>query len=95
MSRSTGCPTLAAIVDEVGRDDVDRVVIRSPLVHPKSTRYGDVAGPDLARIQAIAAELFSEPGTAPIPWPTPKPTKAPKATADAATPALGRLRARP
>ncbi len=72
-------PELAAILEEVGRDGVTSVVIRSPLVHPKSTRYGDSQAPDLARIRAVAAGLFSDPGTDPAPWPSPKPTKAPKA----------------
>ncbi len=72
-------PELAAIVEEVGRDGVTSVVIRSPLVHPKSTRYGDSQAPDLAKIRAVAAGLFSDPGTDPAPWPSPKPTKAPKA----------------
>jgi LCP family protein required for cell wall assembly len=74
-------PALAAIMEEVGKTDVTSVVIRSPLVHPTSTRYGDSQAPDLPRIRAMAATLFSEPGTPPAPWPTPKPTKAPKATA--------------
>jgi LCP family protein required for cell wall assembly len=73
-------PLLAAIMEEVGRDRVVSVVIRSPLVHPKATRYGSSQEPDVARIRAVAAKLFSAPGTAPQPWPTPKPTKAPKAT---------------
>jgi LCP family protein required for cell wall assembly len=80
-------PALAAIMEEVGRNDVTNVVIRSPLVHPKKTRFGDSQAPDLARIRAMAAALFSDPGTPPKPWPTPKPTKAPKATsAPKATP---------
>jgi LCP family protein required for cell wall assembly len=80
-------PALAAIVDEVGRDDITSVVIRAPLIHFVSTRYGDSEAPDLTRIRAMAARLFSAPGTPPAPWPTPKPTpkpkptKAPKATA--------------
>jgi LCP family protein required for cell wall assembly len=73
-------PELAAILEEVGKHDVTSVVIRSPLVHPKSTRYGDSQAPDLAAIRAVAAGLFTEPGTPPAPWPSPKPTKAPKAT---------------
>jgi LCP family protein required for cell wall assembly len=73
-------PELAAIMEDVGRDDVTSVVIRSPLIHAKSTRYGDSEAPDLVRIRAMAADLFSDPGTPPSPWPTPKPTKAPKAT---------------
>src|SRR4029079_15733004 len=74
-------PALAAIMEEVGRDDVTSVVIRSPLVHPKQTSLGDSQAPDLTAIRAMAAKLFSAPGTAPAPWPSPKPTKAPKATA--------------
>lgn len=73
-------PALAAIVEEVGRDAVTKVVISSPLVHSKQTRYGSSQAPDLARIRAVAAALFTSPGTPPAPWPTPKPTKAPKAT---------------
>ena len=73
-------PTLAAIVDEVGRNAIASVVIRSPLIHPKVTRFGDSEEPDLARIRAMAAALFSTPGTPPTPWPTPTPTKAPKAS---------------
>jgi LCP family protein required for cell wall assembly len=74
-------PALAAIMEEVGRTDVTSVVIRSPLVRAKKTRYGDSQAPDLTRIRAVAAALFSDPGTPPQPWPTPKPTKAPKSTA--------------
>jgi LCP family protein required for cell wall assembly len=80
-------PALAAILEEVGKGDVVSVVIRSPLVHPKSTRYGDSQAPDLARIQAVAAALFTAPGTAPAPWPSPKATKAPKPPKATATPA--------
>jgi LCP family protein required for cell wall assembly len=71
-------PALAAILEEVGRKDVTSVVIRAPLVKARSTRYGDSQVPDLARIRAVAAALFTEPGTDPTPWPTPKPTKPPK-----------------
>jgi polyisoprenyl-teichoic acid--peptidoglycan teichoic acid transferase len=71
-------PGLAAIMDEVGRDAITTVVIRSPLLHYKSTIYGDSEEPDLARIRAVAAKLFSTPGSLPVPWPTPKPTKTPK-----------------
>jgi LCP family protein required for cell wall assembly len=83
-------PALAAIADEVGRDSVTTVVIRSPLVHAVSTRYGDSQEPDLALIRSVAAGLFSAPGTAPQPWPTPKPTPTPrptKAPKPSATPA--------
>jgi len=73
-------PALAAIMEDVGRDDVTSVVIRSPLIHAKKTRYGDSQAPDLAAIRAVTAALFSAPGTPPEPWPTPRPTKPPKAT---------------
>ena len=73
-------PDLAAILDEVGKNDVTTVVIRSPLVKAKVTQFGDSQAPNLTKIRAMAAALFSEPGTAPVPWPTAKPTKAPKAT---------------
>lgn len=73
-------PALAAIMEEVARDDVTSIVIQSPLIRPKKTRYGDTQAPDLARIRAVAAALFSAPGTPPAPWPTPKPTNAPRAT---------------
>ena len=73
-------PALSAIIDDVGKNDVTRVVIRSPLIHAKSTQYGDSQEPDLKRIKAIAAGLFSPPGTPPTPWPTPKPTATPKPT---------------
>jgi polyisoprenyl-teichoic acid--peptidoglycan teichoic acid transferase len=80
-------PALAAIMEEVGRYDVTSVVIRSPLIHAKKTRYGDSQAPDLAAIRAVAAALFSAPGTPPAPWPTARPTKPPKATpAPKATP---------
>jgi polyisoprenyl-teichoic acid--peptidoglycan teichoic acid transferase len=84
-------PALAAIADEVGRDDVTTVVIRAPLVHAVSTRYGDSQEPNLTLIRTVAAALFSAPGTPPAPWPTPKPTptprptKAPKASATPAS----------
>jgi len=75
-------PDLAAILDEVGKKDVTSVVIRAPLVKAKSTQYGDSQAPNLVKIRAMAAALFSAPGVDPVPWPTPKPkpTKVPKAT---------------
>ncbi len=72
-------PDLAAILDEVGKKDVTSVVIRAPLVKSKSTQFGDSQAPNLVKIRAMAAALFTEPGVDPVPWPTPKP-KAPKAT---------------
>ena len=79
-------PELAAIADEMGKGAVTQTVIHFPLVHPISTRYGDSQQGDIPAIRAVAAALFSKPGTKPVPWPTPtpkatpKPTKAPKAT---------------
>ncbi|MEO8570619.1 MAG: LCP family protein [Chloroflexota bacterium] len=73
-------PELAAIVDEVGSGDVVRVVIGHPLVSSANTRFGASLVPNLAAIRAVAAKLFSAPGTPPVPWPTPNPSKAPKAS---------------
>ncbi len=79
-------PDLAAVMDEMGRGSMVRAVIKWPLVHPISTKFGASQDPDIPAIRAMAAKLFSAPGVAPIPWPTPrptptpKPTKAPKAT---------------
>jgi LCP family protein required for cell wall assembly len=78
---TTRLPELGAIVDEVRSRDVVRVVIGHPLVGSANTKYGSSLVPKLEKIRAVAARLFSEPGTAPVPWPTPKATKAPKATA--------------
>ncbi len=74
-------PQLAAIVDEVGAKDVVRVVLGHPLVAAANTRYGSSQVPNVKAIQAVAARLFSAPGTKPVPWPTPKATKAPKLSA--------------
>ena len=74
-------PDLAAVVDEIGDDSVIRAVIRHPLVESKSTRYGSSLDPDVAAIQAVAADLFPAPGGDPQPWPTPEPTKTPKPSA--------------
>ncbi len=73
-------PELAAIVDEVRSRDVVRVVIGHPLVAAANTEFGSSQVPNLEKIRAVAARLFSTPGTPPIPWPTPKAAKAPKAT---------------
>ncbi len=74
-------PEFAAIADEMsGKGSVVRAVIGHPLVDAKQTRYGQSQVPDLKKIRAVAATLFSPPGTPPTPWPTPKPTKAPKPT---------------
>jgi LCP family protein required for cell wall assembly len=78
---TTRLPELAAIVDEVRSRDVVRVVIGHPLVGSANTKYGSSLVPKIEKIRAVAARLFSAPGTAPVPWPTPKATKPPKATA--------------
>ncbi|MGZ8515120.1 MAG: LCP family protein, partial [Candidatus Limnocylindrales bacterium] len=65
-------PALAAIMEEISHQNVVSAVIRYPLVHPKSTRYGDSQEPDLAAIRAVAAGLFSPPGTPPTGWTPPK-----------------------
>jgi LCP family protein required for cell wall assembly len=77
---TTRLPELAAIVDEVGAKNVVQVVIGHPLVASANTKYGSSQVPNVGKIQAVAARLFSTPGTPPIPWPTPKATKAPKAS---------------
>jgi polyisoprenyl-teichoic acid--peptidoglycan teichoic acid transferase len=64
-------PTLAAILDEVDRDEMVSVVIRHPLVHPVSTRYGASQEADLAAIRQVAAALFPSPGTPPTRWSPP------------------------
>ncbi|HEX7950149.1 MAG TPA: LCP family protein, partial [Candidatus Limnocylindrales bacterium] len=65
-------PALAAIMEEISKRNVVSAVIRYPLVHPKSTRYGDSQEPDLAAIRTVAADLFSAPGTPPKGWTPPK-----------------------
>jgi LCP family protein required for cell wall assembly len=65
-------PELAAILDEVDRQDMVSVVIRFPLVHPKATRYGASQEADLVAIRAMAAALFSTPGTPPTGWTPPR-----------------------
>jgi LCP family protein required for cell wall assembly len=64
-------PELAAILDEVDREDMVSVVIRFPLVHPKTTRYGASQEADLPAIRSMAAALFSMPGTPPTGWTPP------------------------
>jgi anionic cell wall polymer biosynthesis LytR-Cps2A-Psr (LCP) family protein len=64
-------PRLAAILDEVDREEMVSVVIRHPLVRPVSTRYGDSQAADLPAIRDMAAALFSPPGTPPTGWTPP------------------------
>ncbi len=70
-------PDLAAIMDEMKAKSVTRAVINHPLVDTRNTRYGSSLVPDVKAIRAMAAALFSTPGTAPVPWPTPEPTPKP------------------
>jgi len=70
-------PDLAAIMDEMPKGAVTRAVINHPLVDSKNTRYGASLVPNLKAIRAMAAGLFSTPGTTPVPWPTPEPTDPP------------------
>jgi polyisoprenyl-teichoic acid--peptidoglycan teichoic acid transferase len=65
-------PALAAIMEEISKRNVVSAVIRYPLVHPKSTRYGDSQEPDLVAIRAVVANLFPPPGTLPKGWTPPK-----------------------
>ena len=67
-------PQLAAAIDEMGKGGITRAVIRHPLVRSVDTRYGSSLQPDVAAIQAVAAELFPAPGVEPQPWPTPEPS---------------------
>lgn len=67
-------PQLAAAIDEMGKGGITRAVIRHPLVRSVDTRYGSSLQPDVAAIQAVAAELFPSPGVEPKPWPTPEPS---------------------
>jgi LCP family protein required for cell wall assembly len=64
-------PRLAAILDEVEREEMVSVVIRHPLVRPISTRYGASQEADLPSIREMAAALFSPPGTPPTGWKPP------------------------
>jgi LCP family protein required for cell wall assembly len=70
-------PQLAAAIDEMGSGGITRAVIRHPLVRSVDTRYGSSLQADLAAIRDVAARLFPAPGSAPQPWPTPKPSAAP------------------
>jgi LCP family protein required for cell wall assembly len=70
-------PDLIVTFESVDSDRIARAVIRHPLVRSESTRYGDGLVPRLDRIQAMAAELFTEPGTLPVGIESPEPSAAP------------------
>jgi LCP family protein required for cell wall assembly len=71
-------PELAALAEEIGSDRTTRAVLTSPMVKSggKNHPYGSVVIPVRSRIAEMVAVLFTEPGTPPGPWPTPKPSKA-------------------
>jgi LCP family protein required for cell wall assembly len=79
-------PQLASIAEEIDGGRTVRIVIRHPLVHPASNRYGAVQVPDVPAIRAVAALAFSEPGVPPQPWPTPVPTPVPPSARPSASP---------
>ena len=59
-------PNLAAIASEIGPKSIFQVVVRFPLVHPASiSPYGSVQVGDMAKIKAMAGQLFTTPGTRP------------------------------
>ncbi|HET9614753.1 MAG TPA: hypothetical protein VFP22_08070, partial [Candidatus Limnocylindrales bacterium] len=64
-------PSLSAVVDELGPHAITRLVISSPLVHAGRSQYGSVQIPDLRRIRAMAAQVFTAPGVKPNPSPVP------------------------
>jgi LCP family protein required for cell wall assembly len=68
-------PDVALVIDDMKAGAITRVVIQRPLVKPKNTRYGASQVPRLKAIRAMAKGVFSEPGTEPLPWPTPEPTE--------------------
>ena len=74
-------PDLVVTFEAVDRDDIVRAVIRHPLVRSESTRYGDGLVPDLEAIRAVAEQLFPEPGTPPVPWPSTEPSAEPSSAA--------------
>jgi polyisoprenyl-teichoic acid--peptidoglycan teichoic acid transferase len=59
-------PNLAAVASEIGSKSIYQLVVRFPMVRPGTVAlYGAVQIPDLARIQAAAAQLFTAPGVKP------------------------------
>ena len=58
-------PDVALVADQMGKGGITRAVISRPLIRPETTRYGASQVPDLAAIRAMAAKLFSPPGTPP------------------------------
>jgi polyisoprenyl-teichoic acid--peptidoglycan teichoic acid transferase len=59
-------PNLAAVASEITSKSIFQLVVRYPMVRPGSiSPYGSVQIPDLAKIQAAAALLFTAPGVKP------------------------------
>ncbi|HET9345142.1 MAG TPA: LCP family protein [Candidatus Limnocylindrales bacterium] len=72
-------PDLAALVEEIDRDSVVGIVVRSPLVRSggRNHPYGSVQVPDVDLIREVSALAFGPPGAPPRPWPTPVPSATP------------------
>ena len=72
-------PELAAVSDEMGPNAIVRAVIQPPLVKSGGRNHplGSVQIPQIPEIRAMAAGLFTDPGTPPIPWPSPEATAPP------------------
>lgn len=72
-------PALAALIEELRRDSIVRVVLQKPLVTGKRDPvYGSVQHADIDAIHALRDSLFPSPGTPPTPWPpTPKASTSP------------------
>ncbi len=58
------------VASKVGRKDTFRVVINHPLVRSGYDERGSIQLPNLKRIRALAAGLFTEPGVRPVGYPT-------------------------
>jgi anionic cell wall polymer biosynthesis LytR-Cps2A-Psr (LCP) family protein len=86
-------PTLAAIASEIGTKSIYQLVVRYPMVHPASiSPYGSVQVPDLVKIRAAAAALFTAPGVKPsltAASPSALPAASPGASSPAASPSAG------
>lgn len=72
-------PELAAMAEAISNSDTVKVVLKAPLIRrgPTDSPYGYVLVADVDRIHQVAERVFSEPGTPPTPWPTPRPSATP------------------
>jgi anionic cell wall polymer biosynthesis LytR-Cps2A-Psr (LCP) family protein len=66
-------PELAAIVDEMNRDAIVRLVLQRPYVQGGVDERGSIQRPQLDLIVELAGALFPAPGTPPTIPPTPAP----------------------